>query len=765
MGRSSKRKHGIMKLDQLDAKWVECFSKIHKLSPVDNNQPLSNEEIKQYFDNFQSMKDELNVAKCLLNNIDIVKWHRHTKYMHLCGQIVSILSQHVNAELVTQAWTKFYTILNTFDLFKNINLRNVNTVHLCEAPGSFVTSLNHFFKSHYGDKILWNWSATTLNPYYEGNNVYQMIDDDRFIIETLPHWDFGPEFTGDIMNTENLNDMEEKFKDISVTLVTADGSMDCSGNPGEQENLVGLLLLWEIITAVRVLSDGGSFVLKMFTLFEKFTISLVYFLHTLFQSVTFIKPGPSKPGNSEVYVVCEVFSKENCLKSQLFKIFVDAAMNNKMLEADIFDKIPKTFVNDIMKYVEIFTVRQIHEIKKNLETFKNNNHLIPREELKEIKDYIAKRFLKEFSVYPIKDVVAPSFVMKMKHGLFYDRSTASNFKRGSYNERIQKNEEQETCIDLQKVIDNNKEGILLGTFTDITEDLHKITITPDHTCCFESINNFKFILGKKNMVINSSCFISSALLKYYFESQHKYEEILKQTSEITSSYDTKISYHFELGKIAQGFPTIELFKNKSMLFISDSSDATQLVNYFNEKDIYANHITPVFNLHGNDIVNKTIFESNICDGVKYDLITCDLGSIDIIPKQKNMKIMLELLSHLRSSQTLLIRVEGLVFSNFWNGILFLISSLFTKMTFIRSNWSRDLYYIIYFDCNATPESVDNIQVCLHRLHDALLQLGNDMDIFHVIDIYSLMQSNYRKYMVSRNECFAQGFINIVSKLF
>lgn len=51
----------------------------------------------------------------------------------------------------------------------------------------------------------WQWLATTLNPYYEGNNLQAMIDDDRFIDGTRNHWYFGADDTGDIMNTDNLD--------------------------------------------------------------------------------------------------------------------------------------------------------------------------------------------------------------------------------------------------------------------------------------------------------------------------------------------------------------------------------------------------------------------------------------------------------------------------------------------------------------------------------------------------------------------------------
>ena len=46
--------------------------------------------------------------------------------------------------------------------------------------------------------------SNTLNPYYEENNLSEMIDDDRLIVDTLERWHFGSDKTGDIMNKSYL---------------------------------------------------------------------------------------------------------------------------------------------------------------------------------------------------------------------------------------------------------------------------------------------------------------------------------------------------------------------------------------------------------------------------------------------------------------------------------------------------------------------------------------------------------------------------------
>lgn len=67
--------------------------------------------------------------------------------------------------------------------------------------------------------------------------------------------------------------------------VTADGSIDCANTPAQQESLVSHLLFCETAVALNVLNEGGSFVLKTFTMFECQTVCLLYLLATCFNEV------------------------------------------------------------------------------------------------------------------------------------------------------------------------------------------------------------------------------------------------------------------------------------------------------------------------------------------------------------------------------------------------------------------------------------------------------------------------------------------------
>lgn len=64
-------------------------------------------------------------------------------------------------------------------------------------------------------KSSWEWTGLSLNPYYEGNDQAAMVDDDRFIIETLDNWYFGIDNSGNILNIDNIRGLWQRAR-VSV---------------------------------------------------------------------------------------------------------------------------------------------------------------------------------------------------------------------------------------------------------------------------------------------------------------------------------------------------------------------------------------------------------------------------------------------------------------------------------------------------------------------------------------------------------------------
>ena len=130
--------------NQSDRSNQSCDSGMDESGAGINSQVVLNEIWA--IDELLKMKNELNELKNNLNDKDMILWHQHTRSVNLAGNIASEIYQSFHPELCTQAWCKFYEIATTYLGF--LRKASVFSVHLCEAPGAFVTSLNHFMLSN-----------------------------------------------------------------------------------------------------------------------------------------------------------------------------------------------------------------------------------------------------------------------------------------------------------------------------------------------------------------------------------------------------------------------------------------------------------------------------------------------------------------------------------------------------------------------------------------------------------------------------------------
>ncbi|XP_049574292.1 cap-specific mRNA (nucleoside-2'-O-)-methyltransferase 2 [Syngnathus scovelli] len=350
----------------------------------------------------QALKVSLNAVKNQLSDKNIEVWHQHTNSTNRAGKVIATVRSAANAEICTQAWCKFYEILGTFSLLPEEALHSgeLNTVHLCEAPGAFISALNHYVKTSEHTRYCdWSWAANTLNPYHEANASVTTVADDRLIANTLPWWFFGSDNTGDIMLQKHLLELQTFVANMRrVDLVTADGSFDCQENPDEQEALVASLHYCEVTAALLLLSPGGSFVLKMFTLYEHSSVCLLYLLKCCFRCVSVFKPATSKSGNSEVYVVCLDYDRKETVRPLLSKLIRNYGPHLADGEA-LFPEssIPPSFLAQHEDLCTYFHALQVKTITENMRLFVKMS-AEERERLDNIRDCTAQDYMRRFQV-------------------------------------------------------------------------------------------------------------------------------------------------------------------------------------------------------------------------------------------------------------------------------------------------------------------------------------------------------------------------------
>ena len=67
--------------------------------------------------------------------------------------------------------------------------------------------------------------------------------------------------------------------------MTNDGSIDCANDPANQEEILYKLHYAEVVASLSLLSKGGGMVLKVFTMFESTSVSLLYLIACHFEQV------------------------------------------------------------------------------------------------------------------------------------------------------------------------------------------------------------------------------------------------------------------------------------------------------------------------------------------------------------------------------------------------------------------------------------------------------------------------------------------------
>eukprot|EP01071_Lankesteria_metandrocarpae_P007857 Lankesteria_metandrocarpae@DN4801_c0_g1_i3.p1 len=355
-------------------------------------------------------KTRLNNTRSKLDDFDMDIWRKHAFGTDVCGQVVKTLrnqcNKSVGVEMVTNAWFVMYEMLmepklqlvNEAVLREEVkrsmpNLYEMQTAHLCEIPGAFICALNHYLQtmeirgndSLWSD-IEWNWTAMSLNPFYEGNDLRSMFDDDIFYEKTVENWLQGVDNSGDIMKRSNIENFISRCPGTCM-LVTADGSVDCQFDPNAQEETTSRLNFAQLVCAMGMLKHKGTFVLKMFTLFEHSSMSNLAIMAMHFERLYFVKPTMSRRGNAEVFVVGVAFRG---VKPKLLNRLLELVENtdhslaivpedwirdssiykeNELLRNVSVDSSKIRFMNSFLRAVEQRADEQRNHIEANIEDF------------------------------------------------------------------------------------------------------------------------------------------------------------------------------------------------------------------------------------------------------------------------------------------------------------------------------------------------------------------------------------------------------------
>jgi 23S rRNA U2552 (ribose-2'-O)-methylase RlmE/FtsJ len=186
-------------------------------------------------------------------------------------------------------------ISNVWNIFKG----NIRTAHVCEGPGGFIQAI---YDGCERNKVkITNTTAMTLKPTHFQVPGWKRAS--QFLKKnTQINVIYGRDGTGDILKQENQDFFIDKTK-RTINLFTADGGVDFTMNYKAQEETIYPLLIASTKIAVRCLTQGGIYILKLFDCNSQTTRDFILSLGYCFDKWTIYKPCTSRPCNSEQYFI------------------------------------------------------------------------------------------------------------------------------------------------------------------------------------------------------------------------------------------------------------------------------------------------------------------------------------------------------------------------------------------------------------------------------------------------------------------------------
>ena len=401
------------------------YHKSHKKDLQSHKSDLSSiSRNKEYtYDYFDNVINSLGIVKKLRS--EITETHGY-QYLNKVSKIAEDFTKGLPAYLYTKfdlpyhpsnAFTKMWEILETFNLFEKRKNKTFKTFHFAEAPGQFIWATSYFIKKNFGSESNIEWLANSLNPKNPkniaeyGNGIFS--DDYGFMKKYRERWLFGEDDTGNITDPKNIMHFRNKFKN-SLPSSSLDGDKEkvnekvkvkenlieneiynfdiVTGDAGLSNDMGTLFLqkleFAQVCMVAATASLGKSCVVKHFTPFlnsQEETdlgggqfVSMIYLYSLMFENVHLFKPYTSRPSSGEFYVIGKGFLGVS--DTELKKIL--SLLDNFTVNQSCFskNKIPEYFVRQVFSFIDKMSNLNIQIIER--QNFFMTCLIDPNEELR-----------------------------------------------------------------------------------------------------------------------------------------------------------------------------------------------------------------------------------------------------------------------------------------------------------------------------------------------------------------------------------------------
>jgi hypothetical protein len=259
------------------------------LAPISHSDPFINR--------LHELERRIEFTYKLLDTRDIDKWDlaRQTRFYTPANKqlhLLKYIQTKFNIGPGSQAWLKMYEMIHDLKLFKKMD--SLRTFHLCEAPGNFISAINHYMRTMKPDAEF-HWSAQSLEGGVKTSNSIALGDDYGYIKRHPDNWSFG-----DITDPNNT----KKYQNLigEVDFVTSDCGL------GFEKNLNRLkIMVAEMVLILTGLTKGKGFLAKfMMPVYHPIQLSMIYTVYKSFDKCIIYK-GVINQFSVEFYLVGKRF--------------------------------------------------------------------------------------------------------------------------------------------------------------------------------------------------------------------------------------------------------------------------------------------------------------------------------------------------------------------------------------------------------------------------------------------------------------------------
>ena len=283
---------------------------------------LNNKNLKITFNknnenttNNYSLKKYLSKIKSLIDK-HIKDWDNVKKYTNTYEFIhTNVPNQKLSVSQIkpiSRAFFKLIEIYNTHNIFTNNN--PIKTFHLAEGPGGFIEATAYLRNNkndiYYGMTLIDN--SINIPNWSKADNMIKKYKNIKI--------EYGQDEKGDLYNHKNLIHCKNLYKN-SMNVITADGGFDFSNDYNNQEKTAFRLIFTQVAYAITMQANDGTFILKIFDMFEKSTLEIIYLLSCFYNKIIICKPNTSRSANSEKYIVCKYF--KYCKTDEISEKFIN----------------------------------------------------------------------------------------------------------------------------------------------------------------------------------------------------------------------------------------------------------------------------------------------------------------------------------------------------------------------------------------------------------------------------------------------------------